>query len=64
MKTVKEIENAGYTFHHTSLCRGYQSVKEDKIVGYSGRFGKGYAVYSHNSSSTRFCYVSYYVKNN
>lgn len=62
MKTVNEIKNAGYALHHTSLCRGYQSVKGETITEYYGRFGTGYVVYSHNPKSTNYCFISYYIK--
>lgn len=49
--------------HHTSLTRGYVSVKETSgiKVPYKGRFGEGYKLLTHNSNSTRYCYVSYYI---
>ncbi len=57
---IKGIE---YKEHHTALCRGYVSVKNnDKPEPYDGRFGKGYTVKSHNPTSTRYCFITYYVK--
>lgn len=48
---------------HTSLARGYVSRKGGpRIQRYSGRFGKGYAVYSANYDSTRYCFVTYYLE--
>lgn len=58
-----EIKMRKATYHHTALTQGYVSVKvEEGIkVPYSGRFGEGYKVLSHNPNSTRFCFVSYYI---
>lgn len=51
-------------YHHTSLCRGYVSTKSKGIVeGYSGRFGIGVTVKEHNSRSSRYCNISYYILN-
>lgn len=52
-----------YKLHHTALTRGYVSVKETEGIKekYSGRFGDGYTVKSHNPNSTQYCYISYYV---
>lgn len=48
---------------HTSLCRGYVSVKSEGIKNeYNGRFGKGYTIKTHNPNSTRYCFITYYVK--
>lgn len=60
--TIKELKQ-NYTEHHTSLTRGYISTKsEGEILPYSGRFGKGYKVLTHNSQSTLYCYVTYWVE--
>lgn len=49
--------------HHTSLTRGYVSVKSEVIKeDYNGRFGKGHTVKTHNPNSTRYCYISYYIE--
>lgn len=50
-------------YHHTSLCRGYVSVKaEDGIrQPYKGRFGKGFTVKKHNPNSTLYCYIEYWI---
>jgi len=50
--------------HHTSLCRGYVSRKDNLVRwdNYAGRFGKGIRVYSPNYESTQYCYVTYWVK--
>lgn len=53
---------AEYKHHHDALAPGYQSVKGVRIEPYSGRFGKGYKVFSHNPLSTRWVRISYYVK--
>lgn len=51
---------------NTSLTRehnGYVSVKvkETAPIPYKGRYGKGHKTYSHNPSSTRYCFVNYYI---
>lgn len=52
-----------YIYHHTSLTRGYVSVKTDGIkADYTGRFGTGYTVKRNNPDSTRYCYVDYYIE--
>ena len=58
------INGREYREHHTSLTRGYVSVKGggmDAPVTYSGRFGKGYTVKSHNPNSTQYCFITYYI---
>lgn len=60
--TIKKLKQ-NYTEHHTSLTRGYISTKsEGEILPYSGRFGKGYKVLTHNPQSTLYCYVTYWVE--
>ena len=61
-KIVNELETKGYKFHHTSLCRGYQSVKGVTVEKYRGRFGEGYIMYEHNPNSTYYKYISYFTK--
>lgn len=50
-------------YHHTSLTRGYVSVKDENGIKepYKGRFGVGYTVKRNNPDSTRFCYIDYYI---
>ena len=62
MLTVKELERRGYKFHHSALARGYQKKGTTTIVKYSGRYGKGYKVFSHNPRSTSYKIVDYYIK--
>lgn len=52
-----------YREHHTSLCRGYVSIKEvDGIQEpYKGKFGEGYTIRRHNPLSTQYCLITYYV---
>lgn len=51
-------------YHHTSLCKGYVSTKSRGIVDeYFGKFGIGVTVKEHNSRSSRYCYISYYIFN-
>lgn len=51
-----------HRLHHTAFGQGYQSVKYDSAEQYSGRFGKGYKVFSHCARSTRYLYVEYYIE--
>jgi hypothetical protein len=48
---------------HTALTRGYVSRKtKGTVVPYSGKFGEGFVAYTPNWDSTRYCFVTYYVK--
>lgn len=49
-------------YHHTALTRCYVKVNHEIKEPYKGRFGEGYTVKTHNPNSTRFCFISYYVK--
>lgn len=60
--TREQIIKAGYHLHHASYAPGYIRVNTEKIEKYAGRFGKGYKIYSHNRTSTRFCWVEYFTK--
>lgn len=54
-------------YSHTSLFRGYVSVKaepEGIKEPYSGRYGKGYTVKHHNPKSTNYALISYYIERN
>lgn len=62
MLTVKELERRGYKFHHSALARGYQRKGTVTIEKYSGKYGKGYKVFSHNPKSTSYKNVDYYIK--
>lgn len=48
---------------HTSRARRYVSRKllDGIAEEYSGRFGRGYRVYTPAFDSTRYCYVTYFV---
>lgn len=66
-KYVVEIDSNGnvrvFEYSHTSLSSGY--VRKTATYSphfYTGRFGKGFTVTSHNSTSTRYCYLSYYIE--
>lgn len=52
----------GFKEHHTSLARGYQTTKFDRAEKYEGRFGTGWKVFSNNPESSRYMFVTYYVK--
>lgn len=58
-----KINGVEYKEHHTSLTKGYVSVNDnEQPKPYKGKFGEGYTIKSHNPNSTRFCYVTYYIK--
>lgn len=49
--------------HHISYTRGYVSVKdEEPYMPYKGRFGEGFKRLRHNSNSTSYCFVEYWIK--
>lgn len=55
--------NKNCIYHHTSLARGYVSVKSEGIKEpYKGKFGTGYTIKKHNPHSTRYCYILYYIE--
>lgn len=59
--TINDIK-ANYKHHHTSRARRYVSRKSDGVVEpYSGKFGRGYKVYTPAWDSSTYCYVTYYV---
>lgn len=52
-----------YAYSHTSMSNGY--VRKNATytpIPYKGRFGGGFTVKSNNSSSTRYCYKTYYIE--
>lgn len=52
-----------YAYSHSSMSNGY--VRKNATytpIPYKGRFGVGFTVVSNNSSSTRYCYKTYYVE--
>ena len=52
-----------FEYSHTSLSNGYVRKNATYITRpYKGRFGEGFTVTSHNSNSSRYCYISYYVE--
>lgn len=63
--TIEELTSSQseYKYHHTSLTRGYVSVlSKGEVIPYKGKFGEGYKVLWHSDVSTRYCNVSYYIK--
>ena len=59
------MTNARY--HHTSYFRGYVSKKrypDGQKEQYNGRFGKGYTIKYHNTKSTTYAFIAYYVEEN
>ena len=57
------INGVEHKEHHTSLTRGYVLVKNsEQPKPYKGKYGQGYTIKSHNPNSTRFCFLTYYIK--
>lgn len=58
-------KSTNYPFHHQATTPGYISKKEypqGKVEAYSGRFGKGYVILTHNNLSTKYCNIEYYIE--
>lgn len=52
-----------YAYSHSSMANGY--VRKNATytpIPYKGRFGAGFTVASNNSSSTLYCYKTYYIE--
>lgn len=62
--TFETLKNdPAYYFHHSASREGYVSRKLGRIVEpYKGKFGEGYIVLHARWDTTRFVYVSYYIK--
>lgn len=56
------LKPQGYTWHHTSYARGYQTAKEARVDDYKGRFGEGYKIHIHSDRSSTYHLVMYYTK--
>ena len=62
LRRVATDENGNkYYISHTSLTRGYQSVKGNSYSRYDGKFGTGICEFSHCKQSTQYMYVSYFL---
>jgi len=58
-----EIKNQKLSRLHTSWHQGYVSRKSDGVaIPYTGKFGTGYALLTPSFNSTRYCYITYFVK--
>ena len=55
---------SGLVEDHTALTNGYLSRRKNtcEIYKYSGRFGDGVVVFTPNTGSSRYCWLTYYVK--
>lgn len=64
LETKKMLEAQNLKKLHTSLARGYVSRKcpGGYIEKYKGRFGEGYKLLTPNYTSTRYCFVTYFIK--
>ena len=54
----------GMVEDHSALTNGYLSRRKNacEIYKYSGRFGDGVVVFTPNTQSSRYCWITYYVK--
>lgn len=54
----------GMVEDHSALTNGYLSRRKItcEIYKYSGRFGDGVVVFTPNDKSSRYCWITYYVK--
>lgn len=54
----------GMVEDHSALTNGYLSRRKNtcEIYKYSGRFGDGVVVFTPNDKSSRYCWITYYVK--
>lgn len=55
---------SGLAEDHSALTNGYLSRRKNtcEIYKYSGRFGDGVVVFTPNINSSRYCWITYYVK--
>ena len=55
---------SGLVEDHAALTNGYLSRRKNtcEIYKYSGRFGDGVVVFTPNTASSRYCWITYYVK--
>ena len=62
--TESDLIKSGFQLHHTATKSGYVSrkLKNGIVETYNGRFGEGFTVSKPNSKSTRYYFISYYVK--
>lgn len=62
-ESEKDIEKAGFRYHHCATRKGYQSRKFKVVEDYAGKFGVGYIVRENNINSNRYgIKISYFVK--
>ena len=67
MTTIRADEiPSNYKLHHTASAMGYVSRRthpaDYPVESYSGRFGEGYVVRSPRWDTSRYCNVTYYIK--
>ena len=62
--TINELRSKeNYFEHHTASRHGYESRKsEGRIEEYNGKFGNGYIHIQPRFDTTRYVYVTYYIK--
>lgn len=62
--TIEKLKNdSNYYVHHTSSRLGYVSRKGSGIVEkYSGRYGEGYVHIQPRWDTSRYVFVTYYIR--
>ena len=59
----KDLLEKGFAVHHVAYSRGYFPRKVAcKVETYCGRFGSGFKVHENARNSSRFHYVTYFIK--
>ena len=71
MAPIRTIRGIECRYSHTSRKKGYVSrvtpnpehpTSKGYYEPYSGRFGEGFAELEPSYNSTRYCYISYWIK--
>ena len=62
--SAEELEQAGYSYHHSAAEKGYTRVEDiGHIIPYKGRFGMGYKRYIGSwRGSTKYTTIEYWTK--
>lgn len=61
-KTAADLQQAGYTLHHTATHPAYHTRKHTTCEPYHGKFGDGFKIHKAHPTSTQFHIVEYWIK--
>lgn len=61
-KTAADLQQAGYTLHHTATHPTYHTRKYTTCEPYHGKFGEGFKIHKAHPTSTQFHIVEYWIK--